>query len=143
MGYINDQGEYVNESRGSKDSSGGNIFVRITKFVVTKNDKEIKRDNTPKLSLISIFLPFATIIIPIYLYFTGSSAVESFIIFCMLGISIYVNDLLANKTGMALALFIFIGIFLGINNGGGSIIGGILIGAFIGIMVEILNKFKF
>lgn len=128
MGYINNQGEYVHNSQSKTKN---------------KNSSGKENSDTPKLSLISIFLPFATIIIPIYLYFTGSSAIESFIIFCMLGVSIYINDLISNKTGMALVLFICIGIFLGINNGGESIIGGIIIGAVIGIIVEIQNKFKF
>ena len=128
MGYINDQGEYVNNSRSK---------------IKDKKSSENTISDTPKLSLISIFLPFAAVIVPIYLYFTGSSATESFIVFTILGVSIYINDLISNKTGMAIVLFICIGIFLGINNGGGSIVGGIIIGAVIGVVVEILNKFKF
>jgi len=127
MGYINNQGKYVNEPRS-------NI-----------KDKKIKKRHTsdmPSASILSFIIAITAVASPFYLYFTDGTLMEFVIVYSILLVSLYLNNFLANKKWMAFALFTILGILYGLKNGGDSIIDGILVGSTIGYMIDKMNQIK-
>ena len=128
MGYINNKGEYVNNLKTKR---------------IEKKCTESTVDNTPKMSLIVILLYFSSLLVPIYMLFNGHSWIEAFVSLSFIAIFTYLYELIAEKRGLTLTIFIVMGILFGLKNGGSNIIAGIVVGTIVGGILETINKYKF
>jgi len=146
MGYINDQGEYVNESRGSRSSGGGNsngnIFVKMTRFVIIKKNED-ETVNT-RSTIVSALIALLGTLFGIQQISNSYDPVKgAFIIIGSILVAI-LYEVISRKQGLLTFLLLGFGLFVGYgdkNIGTALIVGGM--GFALGWVLEKLNNIKY
>ena len=148
MGYINDQGEYVNESRGGRGSnsgnSNGNIFVRMTKFIIVKNDDSNSETINQRSTLIAGLILFMGVITGISMLLKGNMSSGILAIILSLATA-FLYEFIARKKGLLTFLVFATLFYIGFETGG-DIITALLYGLpgwVIGMGLEKLNNIKY
>ena len=148
MGYINDQGEYVNESRGNRGSGGGssngNIFVRMTKFIIVKRNED-QTVNT-RSTLVSALIALLGTLFGIQQISNSYNPINGiFIIIASIVVAI-LYEFISRKQGLLTFLLLGFGLYIGFTVSNGNIISALMLAALgwsIGYGLEKLNNIKY
>ena len=149
MGYINDQGEYVNNSRNrSGGNSNGNIFVRMTRLIIVKQDVN---NNTgvetvnQRSTLIAGLIAFVGTITAISMLLNGNTGGGIVGIVLSL-LTAFLYEFIARKKGLLTFLVCATLFYIGFQTGGGGLIPAAIYGAIgwgIGMLLEKMNNIKY
>jgi len=147
MGYINDQGEYVNESRNNRglnsNNSSGNMFIRITRFIIVKKNED-ETVNT-RSTIVSALIALLGTLFGIQQISNSYDPVKgAFIIIGSILVAI-LYEVISRKKGLLTFLLLGFGLFVGYggqnNIGTALIVGGM--GFALGWVLEKLNTIKY
>lgn len=146
MGYINDQGEYVNSSR-SNGNSNGNIFVRMTRFIIVKqngSDTTGTAAVNQRSTLIAGLIAFVGIATAISMMLKGS--IGGGVVGVVLSLlTAFLYEFIARKKGLLTFLVCATLFYIGFDIGGDLVSAAVYgaIGWGIGMLLEKMNNIKY
>ena len=142
MGYINDQGEYVNGSR-SNGNSNGNIFVKMTRFVIIKKNED-QTVNT-RSTIISALIALLGTLYGVQQISNSYNPINGAFIIIGSILMAVLYEFISRKQGLLTFLIFGSGLFVGYgeqHNIGTALIVGAM-GFALGWILEKLNNIKY